>query len=578
MVDFSDRRAIANWISGTSDPRQTAVVLAARAALRALPLAANAAIFKPTKKKTSNASSDYAFSIFRAASIVWVIAKYPEERRRLRPLASVSGVSNYDSVTSPLSFAMGTASDAAGTADFAAAAAAADYASGTIEVARIAFSGGGDLFRSEATPDMKKLAAAAERALMADVDQLEKWLTPTELASLPLWPDGVPSAIRKLQQKLQRVLPQKEGWETWIDWYDRRLDGSYTLRATELKRIELVEGFPRNDPAFINAQIKRLLVEQPRAPNWVNRLATLKQASLGATFVQRGDKLTIDYADDKSDAAAAADAITIQLHAGVQKRAYEFSEIAKRVDNQIGWSGLGAAARQFSHAVDCRTYEVPSRIGTVYDTIITLGSFLELDARLRKSQDRSIADPLDPEVERAFFDLIRAAAPWVRRFPTARSLDDEAGAFLQRPDLYGPAAEIIDTAQAVQVISPDDGELLRALSQAARRGEFQGQKAGARSIWSSKNLVTAIGMLLSLEIGMIGNEAATNSLIAKKGADFYLKAEAQVLRLFKDGAPDVLLAVQALIDDLKEKSKQNVPVIPEPPKEIRDRARRRSDN
>jgi len=69
-----------------------------------------------------------------------------------------------------------------------------------------------------------------------------------------------------------------------------------------------------------------------------------------------------------------------------------------------------------------------------YDSMLELASFFEQDAELQQQPD-SNALPLDPEVRRPLRLLIRAAAPWLRRFPTVRELDDECGAFLRRPDL-----------------------------------------------------------------------------------------------------------------------------------------------
>lgn len=308
-------------------------------------------------------------------------------------------------------------------------------------------------------------------------------------------------------------------------------------------------------------------VKELESTGWAERISQLRQAPLGARFVQRDDTLVIDPSGDDTDVDAAADPLTAQLHDGVRRRANDFRTVAKRVDNQFGWTGLGEAAERFSRAVNCPTADIPAHIGTVYETIVALGSFLDLDVRLRTAPQASVADPLDLEVQRAFSDLIRSAAPWIRRFPTARLLDDETGAFLTRRDLYDPAAAIISAAEATQIISEDDAKLLQSVIEAAKRGDYQGQKAGARGIFSSKNLVAAMAVVLSLEVGMIGNEAAPKSIIAQKGAQFYLNAEAYVMKLFEDAPDDIRQALLAMMDDLRISADNGPAKIPQAPRQ-----------
>jgi hypothetical protein len=194
----------------------------------------------------------------------------------------------------------------------------------------------------------------------------------------------------------------------------------------------------------------------------------------------------------------------------------------------------------------------------------------------RKATATNSIDPLDPDIRRAFSDLIRVAAPWIRRFPTARKLDDEAGQFLTRSEQYDDASSIVTAAEEAAIITTADAKLMRGIIYAAKRGGFQGHKAGARGVWSSKNLASAIALVLSFEAGMIGNEAAGNSPIARKGAEFYLRAEREVLRLFEDAPDDVRQALIAMIDDLRKNGPYLPANLPERPRElpIQDRRRR----
>ena len=64
---------------------------------------------------------------------------------------------------------------------------------------------------------------------------------------------------------------------------------------------------------------------------------------------------------------------------------------------------------------------------------------------------------------------------------------------------------------------------------------------------------------------MVGNEAANQSLIAKKGAEFYLKAERDILALFEDAPDDVREALIEMIKDLHVDD-DSLPPLPQPPK------------
>ena len=552
MVDLSDRRLISQSISALSDPRETAVVLATRSVLRALPLVINEYNIRKSK-----GALEFPFKMFAGASLVWTIARYPELRARLRPQVKYLSFLRGRSVGAAMSFALAAADRAAGNAPHAAGPAAADAASGAIEAARHAF---------------LRDSIAADAAVKDDFYRLANGALPRELASEALWVGEMPDIMVNAIQDLYVSLSMRLNWDIWINWYEARLLGRPSDRETEIGRVSSVGKYPTWSIRAINAEIAGGAYSS--TASWAEKLATLKQARLGAKFVERGGRLTIDPAGEESDAVVSQDPVMSQLHEGIKRRAREFCDVARRVDNLIGWRGLGAAAIQFREAVECGTKDVPGRIGYVYDSAISLGSFLDLDARLRRSSDQASADPLDLEVQRAFVDLIRATAPWLRRFPTARMLDDEAGAFLTRTQDFDAAVHIAQIAESTDVILKQDSELLTSIIEAARRGGFQGDKASARSVWSSKNLVTALALIFSFETGLVNNKAAEQSIIAQNGARLYLKAETEILRLFEDSPEDIKQALAALFDDLRRRNDDNVPILPGKPRERFDKVRR----
>ena len=147
--------------------------------------------------------------------------------------------------------------------------------------------------------------------------------------------------------------------------------------------------------------------------NWPQRLVQLEQLSYGPTFEVSGDCLVIARSVDPSDERAARDPTTQQLHQQVREKARRFALSARGLDNQVGWRGIGASADRLLNYTDDDTLSIANRIGDVWSVVVELGSFLDLDNQLRANRG-SYASPLDLEVRRAFADLIRTAAPWIR--------------------------------------------------------------------------------------------------------------------------------------------------------------------
>ena len=323
-----------------------------------------------------------------------------------------------------------------------------------------------------------------------------------------------------------------------------------------LDRIRRLQGLSPLDEALRDWSASAATTEA----NWQDVLANTKTSPIGVKFIQHDEQLAIDPSGDLTDQEAAENALTRQLHEGVTRRSKEFVPLAVRVNNQPAWQGIGETAKRFAIAVDSPTADIPGKIGHVYDAIVELGSYLELDQTLRTSADAN-GHPLEPEIYRALSDLIRSAAPWVRRFPTAQALDSESGAFLTRAELYNPATTVADLAEDAQLISSDDASVLRQLVEAAHRGQFQGQKAGNRVTASARNLILTAGTLAtSFYFSAISSDFATKSKLVMRAGTFLSTSEESVMQLFSDSPADVRHALRALIDDLRKQNQD--PRIP----------------
>jgi hypothetical protein len=224
-----------------------------------------------------------------------------------------------------------------------------------------------------------------------------------------------------------------------------------------------------------------------------------------------------------------------------------FADLAKRLDNQPGWTGLSGLCKRFQELLDRPTEGIPDVIGLVYSAALELGSFLELDNRLHFASD-TVADPLEPELQRPLEDLVRTVAPWVRRFPSAQEADDASGQFLARAPMIAAAESAIEQAGISRVLREGDAAALAGLLDAGRRGDQIGNKAASRGVLSARNMVfTLAAALATFYTGAISSDFAIRSTLVQRAGSFLAAAEGEVLALVEDLPSDIRLALESLI-------------------------------
>ena len=287
--------------------------------------------------------------------------------------------------------------------------------------------------------------------------------------------------------------------------------------------------------------------------SWRITLERAIQSKIGAKWLERGDHFYIDTFGTETDNSVAREPLTAQLHGEIKRQAQEFLPIAERLSNSLGWEGIASATRRYLEAIEVQTEELPNSLGFAYDAMLELASFFEQDAELQQQPD-SNALPLDPEVRRPLRHLIRAAAPWLRRFPTVRELDDECGAFLRRPDLLEPAASVLEIARVKRLVSDTDAAATQGVLGAAHRGKFQGDKAGTRGVHTVRNLIiasaTAIGTFLS---GAVAWDFATKSDLIKHAGSTLADASEYIEKLTTELQDDIKIALREIIKEIKHR-------------------------
>jgi hypothetical protein len=246
---INDRSELQRWLA--DKPREWAVVLAARAALRAVPFIAS--VSRPRLAATT------VLPVLRATGIARFAAAYPN---RANEVAAATSAAVEARVTSALGRNAYT-SDAAAAASAAASAAAASESTDHDEAAQAAAEAAAEAADAAAADGAAADGAAVWEAVGRDAERLERGTRATELVSLPLWA-GMKNRWFDEQLDVLRLALNRLGgdWPIWQLWYDSIFEGrpSFGLpadRAAEIdERVFLSsDEWWSRPPAEINSEI-----------------------------------------------------------------------------------------------------------------------------------------------------------------------------------------------------------------------------------------------------------------------------------------------------------------------------------
>jgi hypothetical protein len=267
VVEFSKREELERWLEGK--PREWAVVIAARAALRVVPLLAT--VFGPRGGELEKAGRDIILPVFRGVAASWVAGTWPSYGTDLDAYAAYT-TSALETRSYPPAAAEATAA-----ADAAYATAAADTALRTEAACAAAeYAAKAEAWAGMLNDNVRKAddrGAGVWAAISADATALEaeggfKEL-PTDLAIKELWPTGIPTWAKRNWTKLRSaLLKANEDWDVWTDWYEARLYGisaGFLPKASlEIARVTIEEKVWEQGPKVVNAHIKRLMEEHEK--------------------------------------------------------------------------------------------------------------------------------------------------------------------------------------------------------------------------------------------------------------------------------------------------------------------------
>ena len=275
---IESREQFLKWLAKQpgEEGRRIAVLLAARAALRVLPLVAEFAPPRGGRKRLGQFVALTAAS-FRSTALARVAGKYPARANKLFRAAFASTTAAFASASSASSSS--SAIRAGGAAAYAARGVRAVAATASRDSARSA--------RTDAAAAVISAKSAAEftnaaygvvawDALNADIAALfEHGLD--ALADACLWLAGAPDWAAARWKALCAALPPDENWQVWFDWYDDRLAGRSRGEAHELVFASVPEAEWDKGPAAANAWIKAHLPKQPEKTGEPENGDVLKQ-------------------------------------------------------------------------------------------------------------------------------------------------------------------------------------------------------------------------------------------------------------------------------------------------------------
>jgi hypothetical protein len=321
MGQITSRKELEEWLK--DKPADWAQVIAVRAALRVLPYGFD----EPTLKEWLDSN---ALSLIRAIAIAWAARNFSAHHSMVTASdAAAYVVSNASADTlddTSKSFATVAAYAAEVISTIDAAAYNADYAAAI--VASTAFSAANGAAAASA-------AATVWANTSYDCNWLKKYPDPElascQIASIMLWRVGVPVSgwHAKWDYRSKRPRGLDAGYQVWIDWYNRRIEGhdAAFYIPGDIDRVHdkailarladaTDEDFWGKGATYVNTTLQRWIDEarEQAAIDYVASGAPLKLGS-EAELAAR-DELVARFAEMEAELARAQDQIASLTNTG----------------------------------------------------------------------------------------------------------------------------------------------------------------------------------------------------------------------------------------------------------------------
>ena len=286
-------------------------------------------------------------------------------------------------------------------------------------------------------------------------------------------------------------------------------------------------------------------------------LAAIHDDPLGAKAVIQGEHLALAPSGDDTDLSATKDPVTRQLHQELIRRTKPLVEVSHRIQNQTGWADLTVTVAAFGSLVESPLTDISARIAELWSVSAALGGFYYQDDAAT-NRTVSFVTPLEPDQRRVLNDVITIAGVFVRRFPTARALDDELRQFTADSGSINAARAFIGLTQRKNALLPEHATLVQG-ALASPSGGHQASKAQGRGIATTYNISLQMLRIAGIIVGVfgaaysgeIGLEVAQGDVLGKKIVKAIVDGEAEFLEFLKDAPSDLQSALQEILKLLK---------------------------
>lgn len=412
VIDFSNRDELRAWLEGK--PREWSIVLAARAALRVLPLAWTASQFW-NDGRTEMSRSAFLLTLFRTVATPLAAAISPTIGMKVLSAAyAAAGDGRTAARAGTLATAVARVADAAN-----AAAAAATY----IRSADFAAAAAEDAaFAAEAAVGGSADAYGAVRAVFAnDVTHLEAGATPAVLSHHYLWDgaalDWAQSAWTATKSDL---LARNENWQVWTEWYDALLAGREPKsEALAIARVSLPPEVWAQEPAAVNQAILDLRKKPPPKALTESVAKDVTSAAFTEATRQRDSAFRFDYRDGKIGVVAGrADVIDAEMASALHGELLEKARalLAKLTNNQAD-ARAKASCERFIAALGKGFADVNPGI------LLARARSIEADAKAFGA--KAGREKLLPEIIALMEDVHGSAGDLIACYPQARKIEAE---------------------------------------------------------------------------------------------------------------------------------------------------------
>ncbi|HEY8067121.1 MAG TPA: hypothetical protein VIF40_20700 [Methylosinus sp.] len=478
--------------------RQVAVVIAARAALRILPL---------TARETGLHASLLRLSVFWSNAMARVAAKYPTRANHISPYA-VAEFAAMDPVAVAAAIAAEHANYSA--IIYHAAVVAAD----AVAVAADAVTSAADAVN----------AADIWSSTTSDFEELERGRLPNELSGDPLWPRGAPDWAEEHWAHL-RQLPREEGWRPWLDWYRRRLDGEELSEEIELLFATLPvnpeEKAPTEQNALLAREIARLIPKQK--PRERPKIPESKPAAL--ELISEDGKILL------RKKLASADLDARVLNASLRALKQQFADLLESLDAESNIDKRAAAS-----------------LRRLADLIPTKRPTQEQLFRLAHEQEKleayaaSVVEEWPRMLAADYLAATRAFDRTVRQFPSWRQF--KANAEKDRltaeqreeaPRIAAEFAEALRDDEGAQFVEQEIAAIVSEMaSRLAAEREAQTQRidpiaAGADLL--AEDLIASIdNVLKTIAEAAISTKDGVAGVVKRAGTNFASHAEKSIVK------------------------------------------------